>query len=250
MSTRSTEMMIRFLLPCTAQADQGAIDAAIEVAHSCGATLVPLSLQQGLKTEEEGAVQAKSRLSQHSFLEMVQHQAAIMEVPLEWFELSTHDAGRSIHVFAEEMNCSGILLFVREGKGILLETKDVRYVIEHEHIILPFLIRLIPKETTPFLPLWKSHQFQSKKNVTILQKKKAFPRWYPFALLTAGLLVAILGSLNGMYLLQEPVFTLASLIAKLIFVCVFALSLAAILKFFVERWRQRQEQLEKRHVRR
>ncbi len=86
---RSTEMMIRFLLPCTVKADRGAIDAAIEVAHSCGAILVPLSLQQTLKTEEVGAVQPETQHSQYDFLEIVQRQAAIMDVPLEWFEIST-----------------------------------------------------------------------------------------------------------------------------------------------------------------
>lgn len=235
--------MIRFLLPCTANADRGAIDAAIEVAHSCGATLVPLSLRCTLKTEGAGAAvqSSASRLSQHDFLEIVQHQATIMEVPIEWFEISTHDAGRSIHVFAEEMNCSGILLFVREGKGILLASNEVQYVIQHEHIILPFLVRLIPKKKASSPSAWISHQFQSRKNFATPQRKKAFPLWYPFALLAVGLIVAALVYLNGVYLLNEPVFTVASLLAKLIFICVAALSLAAILKFFVEKWRQEQE---------
>ncbi len=232
--------MIRFLLPCTANADRGAIDAAIELAHSYGAILVPLSLRCILKTDVVETVQPETRLPQHNFLESVQHQAAIMEVPLEWFEISTHDAGRSIHAFAEEMDCSGILLFVSEGKGILLETDEVRYVIEHEHIILPFLIRLIPNKRTPFPPLWISRQLRSKKISETSQRKKAFPLWYPFALLVAILIVAALTFLNGLYLLKEPTFSLASLLAKLIFIGVAALSLTAILKFFVERWQQEQ----------
>jgi len=236
---RSAEMMIRFLLPCTANADRGAIDAAIELAHFYGATLVPLSLRCILKAE--GDVQLETRLSQHDFLEVVQHQAAIMEVPIEWFEISTHDAGRSIHVFAEEMNCSGILLFVCEGRGILLETNEVRYVIKHEHIILPFLVCLIPKKRVPSPFSWISHQFQGKKNSEVPERKKTFPLWYPLALLASSLIVATLVFLNGIYLLKEPTFSLASLLAKLIFLCVIALSLTALLKFFVEKWRQEQE---------
>ncbi len=234
-------MIIRFLLPCTENADRGAIDAAIELVHSYGATLVPLSLKCTSETENVRAVQTEMRQPQHNFLEMVQHQAAIMEVPVEWFEISTHDAGRSIHAFAEEMDCSGILLFVSEGKGVLLETNEVRYVIEHEHIVLPFLIHLIPKKRTPFPPSWISRQFQSKKTSETSPRKERFPRWYPFALLAAGLMIATLAFLNGMYLLEEPGFTIGSLLTKLIFIGVVALSLTAILSFFVEKWRQEQE---------
>ncbi len=238
MLTRSTDMTVRFLLPCTANVDRGAIDAAIEVASSCGAILVPLLLRCTLKAE---AVPSESRLPEHDFLDIVQQQAAIMEVPLEWIEMSTHDAGQSIHLFAEEMNCSGILLFVRDGRGVLLETKEVQYVIEHEHVILPFLVRLIPKETIPSPVAWVSSRFQGKKNAGTIRREKAFPPWYPFALLALGLIVVALVCLNGMYLLKEPVFTLVSLLVKLIFLCGVTLSLAAILTFFVETWRQKQE---------
>lgn len=232
----STDMTVRFLLPCTTSVDRGAITAAVKVTSLYGAILVPLSLRCTVKAE---AVPSDARLPAHDFLQIVQQQAAVMDVPIEWLETSTHDAGQSIHVFAEEMNCAGILLFVREGRGVLLETKEVQYVIEHERIILPFLVRLITKETTPSPTAWIARWFQGKKNVETARRKNVFPRWYPFALLALALIVLALTCLNGMYLLNEPVFTLASLLAKLIFLCVMMLSLTAILKFFVEKWREK-----------
>ncbi len=45
MLTSSADMTIRLLLPCTMNGDPGAIHAAIEVASSCGAILVPLLLR-------------------------------------------------------------------------------------------------------------------------------------------------------------------------------------------------------------
>lgn len=231
-------MMIRFLLPCTANIDRGAIDAAIEVASSCGAILVPLSLRYTLKAE---TVASESQPPEQDFLDIVRRQAAIMEVPVEWIAMSTHNAGQSIHIFAEEMNCSGILLFVRDGRGVLLETREVQYVIEHEHVILPFLVHLLPRETTSSPATWVSDRFQSKKKAVIIQRKKALPRWYPSALFALCLIVGTLVYVNGMHLLQEPAFTFISLLVKLIFIGVIALSLAAILAFFVEAWRQKQK---------
>ncbi len=222
-------MMVRFLLPCTTGADPDAIAVAVELAHSCGASLVSLSLQDALKVEN---VEAPGP-SKPDFLEIVQHQAACMEVPIEWFAISTHDTGRSIHVFAEEMDCSGILLFVREEQGILLKTSEVSYVIKHEHIILPFLVHLLPKEKSPSIVSWRQRK-------GIPQRKRAFPLWYPFALLALILIVAALVFLNSMYLLKEPVFSVASLLIKLIFICVVTLSLIAILTFYVAMWRKKQ----------
>lgn len=224
-----TDMTVRFLLPCTMNGDREAIIAAMKVASLYGAILVPLSLRDTGMAE---AVSLETQVPAHDFLEDVQQQAAIMKVPIEWMEISTHDASRSIHVVAEEMNCSGILLFVREGKGVLLESKRVQDVIEHERIILPFLVRLIDRETPPSPVTWLSRWFQGKN---------PFPWWYPFALLVLVLIVAALVCLDGLSLLREPVFTLASLLVKLLFVCVITYSLVAILTFFAETWRQKQE---------
>lgn len=238
MLTSSVDTTIRFLLPCTMNGDPGAINAAIEVASSCGAVLVPLLLRCTSKTE---TVSLEARPSEYDFLGMVQRQATIMEVPIEWIETSTHDAGRSIHVFAKEMDCSGILLFVHEGRGVLLETREVQYVIEHEHVILPFLVHLIDKETSPSPVGWIASWFQNKKNAETTRRKNAFPRWYPFALLALGLIVVGLVCLEGTAFLNEPMFTLASLLVKLFFVCVLTYSLVVILTFFVETWRQKQK---------
>lgn len=228
-------MVIRFLLPCTANIDRGAIDAAVEVASSCGATLVPLSLRNTLKAH---IISSEALQVEQDFLDIVQQQAAIMKVPVEWIAISTHDAGQSIHIFAEEMDCSGILLFVRSGRGVLLETSEVQYVIEHEHIILPFLVHLLPSETALSPSLWISDRFHSKE--VAIQRKKAFPSWYPFALLASGLIIGTLIYVNVMSLFEEHTFILASLLVKLIFISVIAFSLSAILAFCVNAWRQKQ----------
>jgi hypothetical protein len=233
----SSDIMVRFLLPCTKNVDREAITAAIKVTSLYGGILVPLSLRSAFKAETGPS---DARRPAHHFLDSVQQQAAIMKVPVEWIEASTHDTGQSIHVFAEEMNCAGILLFVREGRGVLLETNEVQYVIEHERIILPFLVRLIAKKTIHPSAIWTLSWFQKKKNSGTTRRKTAFPRWYPFALLIVVLIVAALVGLNGIYLFKEPVFTLLSLLAKLFFVCVITYSLVVMLAFFVETWRQKQ----------
>lgn len=73
----------------------------------------------------------------------------------------------------------------------------------------------------------------------ISQRKKAFPLWYPFALLALILIAAALVFLNAMYFFNEPVFTLASLLVKLVFICVITLSHTTILTFALDLWRKK-----------
>jgi hypothetical protein len=135
-------MMDRLLLPFTHGVDTQAIDSAVLLAKSHGAILVPLSLiclsgTRGARLEH--IQQSKD------FLEVVRHKAGRLGVPVEPVELSTRNAVQSTGLFAREMACAGILLFLREGAGVLLDTDEVKQVLQHESVSL-YLVCLQAKE--------------------------------------------------------------------------------------------------------
>ncbi|WP_126628696.1 hypothetical protein [Dictyobacter alpinus] len=58
-------------------------------------------------------------------------------------QLLTHDITQSIHLMAQEMLCAGVLLFVREGRGVLLETEEIKHLMARQQLSM-YIIRLEP----------------------------------------------------------------------------------------------------------
>lgn len=133
--------MNRLLLPFTQGVDAHAIDCAIWLAHRDGAILVSLSL---IRHSETDGARLEAIQQSKDFLEVVRHKARRMGVPVEQAEFYTHTPVESIHAFAQEMVCAEIMLFLRGGAGILLETEEVKYLLEQERIALS-LVRLSAK---------------------------------------------------------------------------------------------------------
>jgi nucleotide-binding universal stress UspA family protein len=143
------------LLPFTHGIDEPAITYALSLAHHRGATLILLSLlrlrgQIGKQTIRWEDIQQST-----DFLEFTQQKAARMEIPIQRVELRTAQPVQSIRAFAQEMDCQGIILFVRKGAGVLLATQEVKQLLEDRHY--PLYVANLPV-SKPCFSLWQRGQ--------------------------------------------------------------------------------------------
>src|SRR5258708_18834775 len=96
----------RWLLPFTHGVDMRAIEYAVRLAESAGATLVPVSL---ISAPPKGARLEHIQQSK-DFLEAVQHKAERFQVPVERYEVFTGDVIQSLTTLVHERRCEGIVL--------------------------------------------------------------------------------------------------------------------------------------------
>jgi hypothetical protein len=118
------------LLPFTHGVDASAIDYALALAQRFHSALAVLSLIHLPAASGTACARLDAIQESKDFLEFVQHKAARRGVPITRVELYTHHPVRSIRVLAQEMECAGILLFVRRGSGVLLATAEVKQLLE------------------------------------------------------------------------------------------------------------------------
>jgi len=135
----------RFLLPFTQGIDLGALEYAVQFARSCQAKLIPLALiplseQQWAKGPRLEAIEQAN-----DFLEAVKYKAERAEVVVEPCEMGTRDVVRSLNMFAQEMMCEGMLLFLRGGTTVLLPPEVVKRLLEQATCRM-YLVRLQPKD--------------------------------------------------------------------------------------------------------
>ena len=134
--------MTSLLLPFTHGVDAPAIEHALALAQHLRSELVTLSL---IRLSEEPGRAGQPRLDaiqqSRDFLEFVQCKAARRGVPLKRVELHTHHPVRSIRTLAREMECDGVLLFVRRGAGVLLATAEFKQLLEDGSVPL-YIARL------------------------------------------------------------------------------------------------------------
>jgi len=64
------------------------------------------------------------------FLETVKQKADWYSVQIERLEVFTSDVVQSINLVASEMECEGILLFVSQKGGILLQLHEIKRLME------------------------------------------------------------------------------------------------------------------------
>lgn len=134
-----------------------AIDYALIQAQSQHATLVVLSLiqqQQGKAIRLEHIQQSKD------FLEAAHYKAAKLRVAIERIEVYTQDTVKSIQTLAQEMECSGILLFARKGTGVLLNADEIRRIMMRAHSSLYFMLLVSPPNK---LSRWFFRRFQRQQ---------------------------------------------------------------------------------------
>jgi hypothetical protein len=115
----------RLLLPFIHGVEMEALGAAISLAKAYHATLVALALLpvKGKRSRQEPRLEYL--MEANDFLEAVRWKAARSEVPTEGFQVETADVGQSLDVLTRQFSCSGVVLFVREGQGVLLSTDDI-----------------------------------------------------------------------------------------------------------------------------
>lgn len=151
-------MQARLLLPFRQGVDMCTIEQAILFAKYHEAVLIPLALIS--LSEEQRAKGARLEDIQQAkdFLEAAKYKAASYDVPVERLEVFTSDVVQSIDILAQEMRCEGILLFMRNGKGILLDTNEIMHVLGREYRNV-YLIHLQPKAARSAIKLLTQRLF-------------------------------------------------------------------------------------------
>ena len=100
------------------------LEAAVQLAASHHATLVPLSLISVPQARGKGARLEHIQQSK-DFLEAAQQKAMRQRVSLERFEAFTSDVVRSIAALVPRLSCDGMILALRGNNGSLLSTKMI-----------------------------------------------------------------------------------------------------------------------------
>ena len=120
---------IRLLLPFTNGVHADALEYAVLMAQSRNAVLVPLSIIQ--VSNGCGAKGARLEYIQQSqdFLAAVECYALKHGVEVEQKEVYASDAVASIRECIQTLHCDGVLLLVENGKGVLLQTIEVKHVV-------------------------------------------------------------------------------------------------------------------------
>jgi hypothetical protein len=90
-------------------------------------------------------VRAEAIAQRQDFFELMTHKAARVGVTIECMPISTPQVAKSIQMLAQEMTCAGILLFVRNGQGVLLGTEDIKLLLEQPSLPV-YLFRLVSRE--------------------------------------------------------------------------------------------------------
>jgi hypothetical protein len=108
----------RLLLPFTYGGEMDTIAAAVRMAASHHAALVPLSLILRPQTRGKGV-----RLEPKDFLEAVQRKAFRQLVSLERFEVFTGARVQRLFVLVDQLGCDGILLVLCGRNGSVLDAE-------------------------------------------------------------------------------------------------------------------------------
>src|SRR5689334_5397202 len=113
------------LLPFVHGIDNSALSCALAFAQETKTSLLLVALIR-LPSDPKGKkVRAEAFAQRQDFFEVMTHKAARADVAIKCMPVSTQHIARSIQMLAQEMACAGTLLFVRDGKGVLLETEDI-----------------------------------------------------------------------------------------------------------------------------
>ena len=143
----------RLLLPFTHGIEIETIEAAVLMAASHHAALVPLSLISVPRARAKGARLEHIQQSK-DFLEATQQKALWHGVPLERFEVFTGNVVQSISVLAHQLACDGVILARRGQQGSLLSAEIIEQLMATRSCTL-YLIYLPARESSWALRLRK-----------------------------------------------------------------------------------------------
>ena len=153
----------RLLLPFTHGIEMETLEAAVMLAASHQATLVPLSLIPSSQSSQARGKGARLEHIQQSkdFLEATQQKALRHGITLERFEVFTDNVTQSIAALVEQMACDGVILALRGRQGSLLNAE----MIERLMAMRPCPLFLI------YLP--------SRESSWVAQLRERFSNWWP-----------------------------------------------------------------------
>jgi nucleotide-binding universal stress UspA family protein len=120
----------RWLLPFTWGMDTQAVDAAVRLAESGGATLVAVSLIVRSDRPGNAGVRLEHIQQSKDFLEAVRWKTARLNVSLDQYEVFTVDTLQSITTLAHELDCDAIVLVSRGGRETLLSAPLLKRLLE------------------------------------------------------------------------------------------------------------------------
>ncbi|GAC1565545.1 MAG: hypothetical protein NVS3B14_03600 [Ktedonobacteraceae bacterium] len=138
----------RLLLPFTHGVEMDTIEAAVLLAASHHATLVPLSLIAVPQGRGKGARLEHIQQSK-DFLEAVQQKAARHHVSLERFEVFTGDVAQSISALVTQMACDGVVLALRGRKGSLMSEGEIEQLMAMRSC--PLYLMYVPSRETSWV---------------------------------------------------------------------------------------------------
>ena len=133
------------LLPFVHGIDSAALSCALAFARKADATLLLVSFIR----VNGHRVRAETIAQRQDFFELMTHKAARAGVTIECMPISTEQIARSIQMLVQEMACAGTLLFVRNGNGVLMETEDIKQILEQPHRPV-YLFRLTSRKNLFF----------------------------------------------------------------------------------------------------
>src|SRR5437763_16820348 len=114
------------LLPFVHGIDSAALSCALAFARKADATLLLVSYIR----LSGRRVRAETIAQRQDFFELMTHKAGRAGIAVERMSISTEQVARSIQMLGQEMACTGTLVFVRNRKGVLLETEDIKQILE------------------------------------------------------------------------------------------------------------------------
>ena len=120
----------RLLLPFTHGVEMEALDSAMLLAKARQATLVALALIRVKAKRRRSEPRLEQVMQAKDFLEAVRWKAARHGVPIERFEVETPDVVQSLDVLTRQLACTAMMLFVRQGRGVLLSTNEIACLVE------------------------------------------------------------------------------------------------------------------------
>src|ERR1017187_8825380 len=134
-----------WLLPFTHGVDMRAIEYAVRLAESAGATLIPVSLISA----PPGGARLEHIQQSKDFLEAVQYKAARCEVPVECYEVFTGDVQQSLTTLVRDMHCDGIVLVTGSEHTCLLRDEEVKHLLTAPPTALVFIRLSAPQALMP-----------------------------------------------------------------------------------------------------
>ena len=137
----------RWLLPFTWGMNMQAVDYAISLAQSAGATLVAISLVSVPQAPRSPEARLEHIQQSKDFLEAVRWKAARSKAPIERYEIFTADVMQSLTLLVHDQRCDDIVLVTNEKKDVLLKTAEVKHLLAAPPA--PLVLIRLPVDTKP-----------------------------------------------------------------------------------------------------